>query len=421
MSADNMVSEVGRIMLSAGIERRMTAYGVSAGWRRQQLRTNTGFNVAAYGLDTALRGIKIDQYRPDLIIFDDIDSIDDSEDATRKIMDRIAADILAAGSQDMVCLVVQNKITAHGVMAQLLDGRAKILINREPSEPIPACTELVTKEETLPNGSLRTVVVSCRPSWSPMGVKGIQKLIDDLTFKVFKRECQHEVEEAPDGALWTVSDFNWDGFRLPPAIIKRGLRWEVNLPTGADRAILAIDPAIRDPETAKRTPDHCGIFVMGVCDGLLHVYHDFSILGSPEEWAKVAIGAMKLYDCDYVAYEDNQGGDLVRAVLRQHDRKLKYKSVRAFKGKRVRAEAVVAAYNLRRVRHHGDQSKLEHEQTHWDPGDKTKRSPNRIDAIVVGANALGFALSRGVSVTRRMSATNKPESSEKSKENQIYQ
>jgi len=42
------------------------------------------FNVASYGLDGAARGIKIEKYRPDLIVFDDIDSQADSPLAVEK-------------------------------------------------------------------------------------------------------------------------------------------------------------------------------------------------------------------------------------------------------------------------------------------------------------------------------------------------
>src|SRR5690554_6819177 len=54
-------------------ERKIGKYGNSRGWRRQRLRTASGFTIDALGLDRASRGAKVEEQRPDLMIFDDID------------------------------------------------------------------------------------------------------------------------------------------------------------------------------------------------------------------------------------------------------------------------------------------------------------------------------------------------------------
>jgi hypothetical protein len=48
-------------------ERLISPFGQSKGWNRTMVRTASGFTVAAFGLDSALRGSKVDDYRPDLI------------------------------------------------------------------------------------------------------------------------------------------------------------------------------------------------------------------------------------------------------------------------------------------------------------------------------------------------------------------
>ncbi len=53
--------------------RRVNKYGSSKGWRRNRLSTRAGFTIDAVGLDTAARGIKLEEDRPDLFVFDDID------------------------------------------------------------------------------------------------------------------------------------------------------------------------------------------------------------------------------------------------------------------------------------------------------------------------------------------------------------
>src|SRR5271157_4913460 len=58
--------------------RRLGKYGASKGWRRERLSTESGLTIDALGLDTGSRGAKIGAQRPDIIILDDIDELQDS-------------------------------------------------------------------------------------------------------------------------------------------------------------------------------------------------------------------------------------------------------------------------------------------------------------------------------------------------------
>jgi hypothetical protein len=62
--------------------RAIGKYGNVKGWRRNRLMTQSGFILDALGLDSAARGVKIENQRPDLLVFDDIDSETDSQLAT---------------------------------------------------------------------------------------------------------------------------------------------------------------------------------------------------------------------------------------------------------------------------------------------------------------------------------------------------
>lgn len=48
-------------------DRLIGAFGKARGWNRSMLRTASGFTVVGFGLDSSLRGFKVDNYRPDLI------------------------------------------------------------------------------------------------------------------------------------------------------------------------------------------------------------------------------------------------------------------------------------------------------------------------------------------------------------------
>jgi len=87
--------------------------------------------------------------------------------------------------------------------------------------------------------------------------------------------------------------------------------------------------------------------------------------------------------------EVNQGGELVEAVLRQVDRTVPVRSVRASRGKFVRAEPVAALYEQRRVFHVGSLAELEDEMSDFGPdGLSGGRSPDRVDALVWALTAL---------------------------------
>lgn len=74
-SADDHVGNVGALLESASVERvwpqmaerRLGKYGNSKGWRVNRLRTTSGFTLDAVGLDTAARGVKLEDARPDFI------------------------------------------------------------------------------------------------------------------------------------------------------------------------------------------------------------------------------------------------------------------------------------------------------------------------------------------------------------------
>jgi phage terminase large subunit-like protein len=71
----------------------------------------------------------------------------------------------------------------------------------------------------------------------------------------------------------------------------------------------------------------------------------------PGQWARRAVRAARAFRACAIVAEVNQGGDMVRAVLKTAGCTLPIREVRASKGKRVRAEPVAALYEQGRVRH----------------------------------------------------------------------
>jgi phage terminase large subunit-like protein len=147
-----------------------------------------------------------------------------------------------------------------------------------------------------------------------------------------------------------------------------------------------------DPSVSETPGDECGIVaVASTGEREMHkrhawVYEDASVLGSPHVWARRAVQMAQKYQAVIVA-EDNQGGALVKKVLKSEDPSIPVVLVRAKQGKALRAEPIVLAYEQGRVHHADYFGELESQYTTWVPGE-TIKSPDRLDAAVHGLAAL---------------------------------
>lgn len=194
--ADKHIGAIASFLEAAGVERAVNQYGTSKGWRRQELRTANGFNVSAYGLDTAARGVKLDQYRPDLIIFDDLDSQDDSARTTEKKINALTTAIIPAGSSDCAMLFLQNLIHEESIFSQLVDGRADFLHDRDPACVEPAIRGLVTEKVDRGDGLFVYRITGGEPTWAGQSLTTCERQINEWGLRAFLREAQHEVRGA---------------------------------------------------------------------------------------------------------------------------------------------------------------------------------------------------------------------------------
>ncbi len=147
------------------------------------------------------------------------------------------------------------------------------------------------------------------------------------------------------------------------------------------RVVVAVDP----PAGSRRTSDACGIVVAGLIgEGRAVVLADGTLRqAKPVEWAGQAVRLFHEFEADTIVAEVNQGGEMVAAVIRSVDVSVPVKSVRASRGKWMRAEPVAALYQQGRVRHAARFPALEDEMCDFGPdGLSGGRSPDRMDALV---------------------------------------
>jgi phage terminase large subunit-like protein len=192
-----------------------------------------------------------------------------------------------------------------------------------------------------------------------------------------RQEIDGEIVEERQDALWTRARLEACRVAAAPKELK------------LTRIVVAVDP----PASARKGADACGIVAAGRADdGTIYVLADDSAAGlSPQGWAVKAIALWRRLEADCLVAEVNQGGDMVRAVIREADATVPVVCVRATRGKYLRAEPVAQLYEQGRVKHAGAFPALEDEMADFGlDGLSSGRSPDRLDALVWAVGALSF-------------------------------
>lgn len=196
--ADDHVSNVATMLEKLGIDRQLNKYGFSRGWRVNRLRTAEGFTLDAVGMDTAMRGVRLDEMRPDILCLDDLDEEHDSSATIAKKITTLTRKILPAGATSMTVLGAQNIPNTDGIFAQLADGRAAFLLDRFISGPHPALRDLPAEDwyRLVPSadGPTRVEILAGTPTWSGQGIAECEALIAKIGVSAFLVECQHQTQ-----------------------------------------------------------------------------------------------------------------------------------------------------------------------------------------------------------------------------------
>ena len=181
-----------------------------------------------------------------------------------------------------------------------------------------------------------------------------------------RQELDGEIVEDRAGALWTRTAIEAARTTVPDVLV---------------RIIVAVDP----PAASHGRADACGIVAVGIDEaGIVFVLADETRSAArPAEWALAAVALYHRLEADALVAEVNQGGEMVAAVIAEADPTVPVVSVRASRGKYLRAAPVALLYEQGRVKHCGAFPALEDEMCAFAvdglPGGK---SPDRVDALV---------------------------------------
>src|SRR5262245_7291818 len=182
-----------------------------------------------------------------------------------------------------------------------------------------------------------------------------------------RQEIDGEIIEDRADALWTRAIIEASRVSSAPALL---------------RIVIGVDP----PGSARPGADACGIVAAGIAENdRIYVLEDASVQGlAPGGWAMKAVALFKRLNADALVAEVNQGGDMVRAVLEQVDCSIPLRTVRATRGKWLRAEPIAMLYQQGRVKHVDPPLvALEDEMCDFGvAGLSSGGSPDRLDALV---------------------------------------
>lgn len=295
--ADDHVANVGDMLGSERIaedypllaEAKVGKYGSREGWRRNRLRTESGFTIDAVGLDTlSIRGKKLGKIRPDVIVFDDIDDEQDSEATVAKKIRTLSRKILPAGSDDRVVFGAQNLVHEDSVFSKIVDRSAGILRDATISGPVPAIEDFEYVEDGQ-TGDVR--VVGGTATWpEKMPISRCEEIIKDEGLEAFLVERQH-LTDAPTGNLV------YRRSRVDAAI-KRGD--EVSYDGGALQ-VMALDPGYQ-----KRA---ALLAVQETSSDRIQLWHEYSFTRCDDEYvASVAAEHMVTYRVAFFYYDAEDPG-----------------------------------------------------------------------------------------------------------------
>lgn len=196
------------------------------------------------------------------------------------------------------------------------------------------------------------------------------------------QELFGEMLSQNDGALWTDEDIRnaWESDELPKYTPLR---------------VVGVDPSV-----AANPSDECGIVVVGATSERemykrhAWVLEDASLKASPSQWAQEVVRMSRKWAAPVVV-EKNQGHQLLLDAIHQIDPNIPVLGVNSSVGKKIRAEPVTMAYKQGRVHHpEGKLDALEAQMITWIP-EVTRKSPDRVDALVHALTALLISPPKG--------------------------
>lgn len=303
--ADDHVGNIGTMLESEQVgaaypmlgDRMLGKFGSVKGWRRNRLRCADGFTIDALGLDTAARGMRLDEDRPDLLCFDDVDSDTDGPGKVEKKVNAITKKLLPAGSEDLAVLGIQNLVHAQGVFGRLVgaaEESADFLATRIVSGPVPALEDATFDRG--PDGGWK--IVAGRPTWEGQDLATCQYQVDDWGYTAFLAEAQHDTDAKGGGMFDHIAFAHCERDDVPALM----------------RTEVWVDPAVTNTDKSDSMAVQCDGLA---ADGTIYRLRSWEQRTTPVNALKLAIAWAMCEGASRVGVETDQGGDTWRSVYKE--------------------------------------------------------------------------------------------------------
>lgn len=272
------------------------------------------------------------------------------------------ANLHGAWIDEIAAMVRSEDLMGEALMPALRIGEhPRVMITTTP-RPVKVIKELVARTD----GS---VVVVRGTTWdnaanlSKTALAALRARYEGT--RMGRQELEAEILEDVEGALWTRDRLDASRVDAAPHMA---------------RIVVGVDPAV----TSGEKSDFTGIVVAGKsADGDLYILEDLTMKGSPHACMVAAVNAYKKWEADRIVGEVNNGGDYLEGLLRTVDPNVSYKSVRATRGKTVRAEPIASLWEQGRGHIVGVMPALEDEMCSFSLDGSTGDHDDRVDACFV--------------------------------------
>ena len=263
-----------------------------------------------------------------------------------------------------------QEVFDQGMFGLRLGDKPRWLATTTP-RPIPLIRAMLRDETvTVTRGKTRDNLQNLAPAFQKQIIAKYEGT------RLGRQELDAEILDDAPGALWSRRNIDDYRERTAPPL---------------KRIVVGVDPAV----TSHEGSDECGIVVAGLAEnGHAYVLDDVSGILSPEQLARRVALTFNMWRADTVVAEVNQGGDMVKAILRAAAPHMPIKTVHASRGKFIRAEPVAALYEQGRVHHAGAFAELEDQMCVFTPDRPGEKSPDRVDALVWALTDLTASVAR---------------------------
>jgi phage terminase large subunit-like protein len=293
-----------------------------------------------------------------------------------------AGGVLVHNCDELATMQHAEELMGEALMPALRIGEnPRVLITTTP-RPVKVIKDLLARDD----GSVVVVRGSTWDNAANLSKTALASLRSRYEgTRLGRQELEAEVLEDVEGALWSRDLIDDSRVDAAPHLV---------------RIVVGVDPAV----TSGEKSDWTGIVVAGKsADGQLYVLEDLTMKGSPHACMVAAVNAYKKWEADRIVGEVNNGGDYLEALLRTVDPNVAYKTVRATRGKTVRAEPVASLWEQKRGHIVGIMPELEDQMCSFTLDGSTGEHDDRCDALVwtalelaVGGSAMTYlsAISR---------------------------